>query len=233
MKNLQWRAGVPAGERYPIIALQRQVTAGQAGQVRKAGSKHKGQRAKAVNQLRIIGGQWRGRRLQFPDAPGLRPTGDRIRETLFNWLAPHIAGSCCLDLFAGSGALGLEALSRGAARCDFVESQSFVARALQEHLRSLDGTRAGRVFCQQAHAFLGDPPPGGDAPYDIVFLDPPFAAGLLESACRTLEESGLLGASALVYLEHGPGKAPALPQRWSVLRDKRAGDVSYALLTTA
>lgn len=178
-------------------------------------------------QLRIIGGRWRGRKLRFPAVPGLRPTPDRVRETLFNWLAPRIHGARCLDLFAGSGALGLEALSRGAGRVCFVDNNNAALRAIRQHLATLDGADAECVAAD-APTFLA----GGNTgePWDIAFLDPPFDAGLLEPAARGLEDGGWLADGALIYLEAGVREAPpVLPGNWQLHREKSAGDVRFSL----
>lgn len=175
-------------------------------------------------QLRIIGGQWRGRKLRFHAAPGLRPTADRVRETLFNWLAADIDGARCLDLFAGSGALGLEALSRGADHCDFVDSASRSLDDIAGHLASLGATARASCHPVPARRFLA----GHAGPWDIVFLDPPFGEALLGSAVAAL--SGLLDEGALVYVETGQRESlPALPPHWAPHRDKTAGDVRYRL----
>ncbi|MCX2980029.1 16S rRNA (guanine(966)-N(2))-methyltransferase RsmD [Halieaceae bacterium IMCC14734] len=176
--------------------------------------------------LRIIGGQWRGRKLAFPDAEGLRPTPDRVRETLFNWLATDIRDARCLDLFAGSGALGLEALSRGAASCTFVDSARANCRAITEHLTTLECSSAN---CQTltAEAFLRHPPP---QPFDIVFLDPPFAKNLLTPTCTALESTLWLSPHASIYVESGRREpAPVVPENWRQRRDKQAGEVRYQL----
>jgi 16S rRNA (guanine966-N2)-methyltransferase len=175
--------------------------------------------------VRIIGGAWRGRRLAVLDAPGLRPTADRIRETLFNWLAPVIPGARCLDLFAGTGALGLEALSRGAAEVCFVERQTAVARALEASLQRL-GCDTARVVVADALRFLAGPAQR----FDIVFLDPPFDEGVALGNLCTLLGTGWLGRDARVYLEMPRDHdLPELPSGWTVLREKSAGEVRYAL----
>jgi 16S rRNA (guanine966-N2)-methyltransferase len=179
---------------------------------------------KSSVELRIIAGQWRGRRWRFVAAEGVRPTPDRVRETLFNWLAPRIGGARCLDLFAGSGALGLEALSRGAARVCFVDSN----RAVIEALRGLlSEWRSENTELQVADAlsWLKSPP---TAPYDIVFVDPPFAAGLVAQVLDALRANRWLAPQALLYLEQ-PASAP-LPSDWPVHRAGRAGAVGYYLL---
>lgn len=179
------------------------------------------------NRVRLIGGRHRGRRLQFPDARGLRPTADAVRETLFNWLQREIAGAACLDLFAGSGALGFEAASRGAALVTMVEGQARVARALQQNIALLQLEDVIRLVHGDALRWLQGPTAG----YDVVFLDPPFRQGLLQPAIGLLEQRGWLMPGALVYLEqdaHGP--RPRLPGNWRIMRSKRAGQAAYQLL---
>ena len=177
-------------------------------------------------EVRIIGGQWRGRKLHFPQSAALRPTPDRVRETLFNWLQFELAGKRCLDLFAGSGALGFEALSRGAAAVQFIEPEPAAARAIGEALRTL-GTDRGNVEQQDAFAYLRGKPV---VPYDIVFIDPPYAERWLGRSCTALEQGGWLKPGAWVYLEDGAAYgAPDLPAGWNLLRSKKAGDVGYHL----
>lgn len=178
-----------------------------------------------LNQVRIIGGVHRGRRLSFPDHQGLRPTSDRVRETLFNWLQPVIPGAACLDLFAGSGVLGLEAASRGASRVTLVEASALVVTALQENLSLL---KLDRVAIEQANAVDWLKRPA--EPYEVVFLDPPFADDLLSICCRLLDEHGWLSPGARVYLEYDlGGPAPQLPAHWVELKMKQAGQVRYGL----
>lgn len=178
------------------------------------------------SQLRIIGGQWRGRKLSFIPEPGLRPTTDRIRETLFNWLAPHIHGARCADLFAGSGALGLEALSRGAAWCDFVDSSAGAARQIQQQLDALGAEQQGSCHCGLAEQFLAQASGG----FDLVFVDPPFGGDLAATTCSLLQNSGLLAAGALVYVEIASNDSPLdIPPGWSEHRAKTSGGVSYRL----
>ncbi len=179
-----------------------------------------------AGRLRIVAGNWRSRLLDIADVEGLRPTSERIRETLFNWLAPRIHGANCLDLYAGTGALGLEALSRGAARAVFVEQSQRAEERLTENVRLLDAG-AATVLRQDALDYLGSHPAER---FDIVFLDPPFAADLLEETCRLLAKEQLLADGALVYLEQDRGKAePNLPVGWRVLKNKTAGKVRYML----
>lgn len=182
-------------------------------------------RARGRNEVRIIAGEWRGRRIRFAPVEALRPTPDRVRETLFNWLQPVIRGSRCLDLFAGSGALGFEALSRGARRAVFVDQERRVVEQLRASLAQL-GSERGEVLHVEASRFLAGPV----EPFDIVFLDPPFRADVLPAACRMLEERGWLASRACIYLEtpsHSP--LPALPATWRLDRSKRAGEVGYHL----
>lgn len=185
-----------------------------------------GGRGRQPNSVRIIGGDWRGRRLHFPGAPGLRPTSDRRRETLFNWLAPELAGARCLDLFAGSGALGFEAASRGAARVVQVEASREVAAALADSARALAAGGRVQVVHARAARYLGRSP----EPFDIVFLDPPFArTGLVAGTCARLEP-GWLAPGARVYLELAAhADPPALPPHWSLHRELGGGDARALL----
>lgn len=174
--------------------------------------------------LRIIGGEWRRRLIEFDASAGVRPTPDRVRQTLFDWLAPLIDGAHCLDLFAGSGALGLEALSRGAAHVTFVESAARPAEMIRAALEKLGGADRARVVTGSAMNFLG----ASSAPsFDAVFLDPPFDAGLLQPALERLPP--LLKPDARVYLETREGQPFSLPSAYTLLREKKAGQVSYAL----
>jgi 16S rRNA (guanine966-N2)-methyltransferase len=178
-----------------------------------------------TNSLRIIGGEWRGRRIRFPGRGGIRPTPDRVRETLFNWLSAAVPGSRCLDLFAGSGALGLEALSRGAREAFFVEQNRENATALRETATLLAPGRA-TVVQSDAIAWLRGPA----SAFDIVFLDPPFDGGLLEATLSGLEAGGWLAPGAFIYVEMpAKGGEPALPPGWILHRTGRAGAVGYHL----
>jgi 16S rRNA (guanine966-N2)-methyltransferase len=177
--------------------------------------------------VRIVGGAWRGRRVYFPpDAPGLRPTPDRVRETLFNWLQQHTADARCLDLFAGSGALGLEALSRGAREAVFVDREAAVASSLRAQLERLGGTARARVVQGGAARFLATP----GAPFDIIFLDPPFGEGALGEHVALIEAGHWVRPGGWVYLESeraaGP---PAVPPGWELVKSKSAGEVGYHL----
>lgn len=181
---------------------------------------------KGSNQLRIIGGSWRGRKLGFPDVDGLRPTGDRIRETLFNWLAPHIQGARCLDLFAGSGALGLEALSRGAGESVLVEKHPLAARSLAQNLALLNAQGA-RVINTDAMVYLASC--NGQVPFDVVFIDPPFQLDLWQGSIDLLEQHGLLADGCAIYVESGRGDEYQVPPGWELHRDKTAGNLRYRL----
>ena len=176
--------------------------------------------------MRIIAGQWRGRKLSFPDARGLRPTPDRIRETLFNWLQPVLPGARCLDLFAGSGALGFEAASRGAAQVVMVESERDVVRALQESAKLLSASPV-QICRQDAASYLA----AGSGPFDVVFLDPPFSSpALLMQSIAGLSTPGWLAAGAWIYIETPSNIAePALPENWTLEKQKKAGQVACRL----
>lgn len=175
--------------------------------------------------LRIIGGRWRGRKLAIADADGLRPTGDRIRETLFNWLMPWLQESRCLDLFAGTGALGLEALSRGASHTTFIEKNPAVARQLQQHLTTLD--------CQQGHILTTDSLQWLEQTqahaFDIVFVDPPFAENLWQPTLTYLDTMGHIDANTLIYIETPRDQHGSVPDGWQMLKNKASGNVSYGL----
>lgn len=156
----------------------------------------------------------------------MRPSPDRVRETLFNWLQPVIAGAACLDLFAGSGALGLEALSRGAAEVHFVDRSIAVTDAIKTHLAVLRETSHARVWTGDALAFLNQRP----VAFDVVFLDPPYAAGLLPPMLQALDQPGWLAPGARIYLEAAASDGPpSLPGGWELLRERRAGQVGYWL----
>ncbi|QIX95987.1 16S rRNA (guanine(966)-N(2))-methyltransferase [Cedecea sp. FDAARGOS_727] len=176
-------------------------------------------------QIRIIGGQWRGRKLPVPDSPGLRPTTDRVRETLFNWLAPSMVDSHCLDCFAGSGALGLEALSRYAASATLIEMDRAVSQQLQKNLATLKANN-GKVLNANTLNVLAQP----GTPHNVVFVDPPFRKGLLDETLALLEKNGWLADEALIYVESEVENGlPAVPKNWALHREKVAGQVAYRL----
>ena len=177
------------------------------------------------NEVRIIGGTWRSRRIPFPDAQGLRPTPDRIRETLFNWLGQDLNGFRCLDLYAGSGALGFEALSRGAIRVIVVDCNAAVVRSLDENASRLQASQAG-IIRADALEFLRRNASGMPERFDLIFLDPPFDAGMPAEVMELLP--GQLAPGGRVYLESG--RAPDWPAPWHVEKSGRAGQVYYQLL---
>jgi 16S rRNA (guanine966-N2)-methyltransferase len=198
-----------------------------------AGSPTAHRRGVHTRELRIIAGRWRGKRWRFPDLGAaqalLRPTPDRVRETLFNWLQQRTPGARCLDLFAGSGALGLEALSRGAASAVFVEAELRAARTLRELLQAWSAPHAV-VENVAAANYLARSAAGGESVFDLVFLDPPFQAGLLEDAADSLVNGRWLADDALIYVEHArAGPPPRLPAAWVAVKTGMAGAVSYHL----
>jgi 16S rRNA (guanine966-N2)-methyltransferase len=179
-------------------------------------------RPRRTNRVRIIGGAWRGRLLQFPDAAGLRPTPDRVRETLFNWLGQDLSGQRCLDLFAGAGALGFEALSRGAAEVVMVERSPGVAAVLRANGQRLGAQRL-RVIVDDALNFLAAT---GLGRFDVVFVDPPYGSALARKVLERLPSG--LAEGGVVYVEDA---APlALPPPWRMRRQARAGAVHYHLV---
>lgn len=179
------------------------------------------------HSVRIIGGSWRGRRIAVPDLPGLRPTPDRVRETLFNWLQFDIAQTRCLDLFAGTGVLGFEALSRGAAEVVFVEQAESAARSLHEHIGQFGAGGHARVRSMDATRFLAGP---ADA-FDVVFLDPPFAQGLVPPSLAALAAGPWLRSGGFAYVEsERTAGEPLPPAGWSLTRSKYAGEVGYHLM---
>lgn len=177
-----------------------------------------------ASKLRIIGGEWRSRQLPIIELDGLRPTTDRVRETVFNWLSFEIPGARCLDLFSGSGALGLEALSRGAKECAFVELNRSVAQQIERNLSTLQASN-GTVHNTDALSFLQANP----APFDVIFLDPPFRKGLLELVLPKLDERWL-AANAYIYIEReSEAQLSQLPDHWQLKKEKRAGQLTFAL----
>ncbi len=175
-------------------------------------------------KVRIISGRFRGSKLEVADRPGLRPTPDRVRETLFNWLAPRIEGSRCLDLFAGSGALGLEAVSRGAAKAVLVERDPALAASLRATVARL-GALAAEVVCADALSYLAGPV----SAFDVVFIDPPFDANLWPQVAARLTERGWLAPAVQIHVEWPADREPAMPATWRVHREGRAGAVRHAL----
>ena len=179
------------------------------------------------NQLRIIGGEHGGRRLHFPDGRGLRPTADRVRETLFNWLRGAMHDCRVLDLFAGSGALGVEALSRGAGSVVFVERARAAAQQLRENLELLREQERTEVVQDDAQRWLAR----DTRRFDLVLLDPPFADGLLPEVCAELEQGGHLSDGAWIYLEQDSAQPwPRLPENWQLHREGHAGQAAFRLM---
>ena len=176
----------------------------------------------ASQRVRIIGGQWRSRLVRFPAVPGLRPTADRVRETLFNWLGQDLGGKTCLDLFAGSGALGFEALSRNAAGVTMVESLPAVRAALATTAASLGAGPRLEIACGDALQFLRKV----ETRFDLVFVDPPFNQGWLDRLWPILP--AVLAPAALVYVECESALAP--PASWHVLNSGKAGAIHYHLV---
>jgi 16S rRNA (guanine966-N2)-methyltransferase len=183
----------------------------------------KPQQQKEPGRVRIIGGRLRGSRLEVPVVAGLRPTPDRLRETLFNWLAPWIDGAVCLDLFAGTGALGIEAWSRQASAVTFVERDAALASALRANLQRL------KIDADVAQGDAASWLQGAARPYGIVFLDPPFDAGLWQATASRLDQGGWLAPNALIYVESPRDLVPATPSAWTLWRESLVGGVRGAL----
>ncbi len=188
-------------------------------------------KAKKSGFVRIIAGDWRGRRLTVPNLPGLRPSGDRSRETLFNWLQGHLAEAACLDLFAGTGVLGLEAVSRGAASAVLVEKSRQAAVQLRASVEMLGGTPgSSNVTVVEADAlqWLKSQP---SASFDLVFIDPPFGQGLAEATLQELQQGQHLKAGGLVYLETARSETlTSLVANWEVRKEQTLGVVKMCLL---
>ncbi len=175
-------------------------------------------------KIRIIAGQWRGRKLDVPDSPGLRPSPDRVRETLFNWLQQDIIGARCLDLFAGTGALGFEALSRGASEVIFVESDAKLVELLRQHAALLKSEHHV-IQLADGLSWLKQ----GVKGFDIIFLDPPFGQGYIEKCCALIQDQGLLNEDGLVYIEAEKGLS--LPEGWKIKKETKAGNVQSMLIS--
>ncbi len=186
------------------------------------------QPAAAVGQVRIIGGKWRNTKLPVPLSPGLRPSSDRVRETLFNWLMPRLGGARVLDLFAGSGALGLEAVSRGAAQATLVERDAALSRQLRESVAKLGAQEQIAVVQADALQWLRQP---AGVLADIVFIDPPFADGLWEAVIAGLPSH--LAADAWLYVESPADRAPKMPAPWLLHREGGTREVRFALYRRA
>ena len=184
----------------------------------------------AGGRVRIIAGRWRGWRLAVEDEPDVRPTPDRVRETLFNWLAPDLPGARCLDLFAGTGALGFEAVSRGAARAVLVDRSRAVGDRLRRECDRLDAVDSITVVEADALEWLAQAPAAGPAPFDVVFVDPPHRLEVHREVASRLEAGGWLAPAARVWFEVVRRREPPdLPPGWALLKSGRAGDVRYYL----
>ena len=220
-KNLQ-REKIPYGAKKT-----KQVSVGMKSSNLKAES----------GSYRIIGGLWRSRRLNFPVIEGLRPTTDRVRETVFNWVSSEIHGAHVLDVFSGSGALGLEALSRGATKLAAIEKNKQAAVALQSNIDLLmqnsKSESVAKVIQVNALSYLKALKSNGSPvseSYDLIFLDPPFRKGLLEEVILLLDGHPMVKEDALIYIEREKDMASlTLPESWSLLKDKVAGQVVYQL----
>ena len=173
-------------------------------------------------KVRIISGKWRGRKLPVPDSESLRPTPDRIRETLFNWLQNDIAGAKCLDLYAGSGILGFEAVSRGAKSATLVEQNQETCRQLEDNITLLNVDNI-RVINAEALAWLRS----NRESYDLIFLDPPFSENLIEKSCQLIRDTGCLKATGLIYIE--TGRKQPLPSFLDIKKQGTAGQIMYLL----
>ncbi len=183
-------------------------------------------------RCRIIGGQWRGRKIKFDDAEGLRPTTDRIRETVFNWLQAYLYQSHCLDLFAGSGVLGFEALSRGADDVVFIERNAKTVNSIKENIKQLKTTQASLLQLDAIHWLQTTAlEKAQQQQYNLVFLDPPFHSGLLAESSALLATAGCLTDDAVIYVEHAFEQNVEFPEHWQCLKEKRAGQVVYKLYT--
>ena len=182
-------------------------------------------------QVRIISGQWRSRKIPVLSETDLRPTPNRVRETLFNWLRPYIVGARCLDLFAGSGALSFEALSQGASQVVCIEQSKLLIEQLQSTAETLNANRL-KIIHANALEWIQAPPTRIDPSFklfNIVFLDPPYAANLL-NLCFKFLQNGWLSANALIYFEHAkPVSLKEIPNTWQIVREKKAGQIYYYL----
>lgn len=183
-----------------------------------------------AGEVRVIAGLWRGRKLPVLNAEGLRPTTDRVKETLFNWLMMDIAGSRCLDCFAGSGSLGIEALSRQAQAVVFLEKFADAANQLKKNLVSLKAEN-GKVIQTDTLQFLAQK--NSEMPFDLVFVDPPFHQGFVPQVLTALEQNGWLAENALIYVETEKNHSLlVLPEHWQVVKEKTAGQVVSRLVRT-
>ena len=192
-----------------------------------------------LQSLRIIAGEWRGRKIPFATAVGLRPTQDRVRETLFNWISGPVPGATCLDLFAGTGALGLEALSRGAKQVNFVDLSNIATNSLNDNLKLLPiaADQIAKVEQMSSFNWLRSYKDRATTDeqiehYDLVFLDPPFTLALMQDTLKALFDSQCLSDKAMIYVEQPqPLEELLLPEGWKLHRSKKAGQVFYGLIS--
>ncbi|MBE9515834.1 MAG: 16S rRNA (guanine(966)-N(2))-methyltransferase RsmD [Proteobacteria bacterium] len=179
--------------------------------------------------VRINGGRWRGRKLPVPESEGLRPTPNRVRETVFNWLRPYLPGARCLDVTAGTGSLCLEALSQGAGEVVMVEMSPLAVKALRQNLRTLDAESQATLIQGDGLNFLKGPV----TPFDIIFLDPPFRSDLIAQCSAEMEQRGWIRPGGLIYIEAPSDMDPLpIPENWTLIRSKSAGQVGYHLAQT-
>ncbi|MEZ7766886.1 16S rRNA (guanine(966)-N(2))-methyltransferase RsmD [Haemophilus parahaemolyticus] len=191
-------------------------------------SKPQKQTSKAMGEVRVIAGLWRGRKLPVLNAEGLRPTTDRVKETLFNWLMMDVANARCLDCFSGSGALGIEALSRQAQAVFFLEKFASAAQQLKKNLASLK-TDKGTVINTDTLAYLAQK--NNDTPFDIIFIDPPFHHQFVPQILPLLQQNNWLAENALIYVETEKNHPPLpLAENWQIIKEKSAGMVTSRLI---
>ena len=177
------------------------------------------------NNVRIIAGKWRGRKIDFVDAEGLRPTPERVRETLFNWLQTIISDAACVDCFAGSGALGFEAASRGAKKVTLIENNPGAVMRLKQNKENLGAENTEIISGSALEHFQKNP-----TETDIVFLDPPFTSDFLQTTLKIITDKNIIKTGGMIYLEYPANNQPKLPQGWQWHRRKKTGDVGYGLL---
>lgn len=198
----------------------------QRSRKRNTSGQKKSPAGKGSGQFRIIAGEWRGRKLPIADLPGLRPTSDRVRETVFNWISMYVPGAKVLDCFSGSGALALEALSRGATSATMLEKAGAAAQTLKSNLNTLKSSK-GHVINTDSLTWLQQKAPHS---FDLIFLDPPFRMGLLEETCTLLEENGYVDENSLIYIEVEKELSPVpVSENWQMLKSKAAGQTSFML----
>jgi len=192
---------------------------------------HSSSKAGKQGLIRIIGGQWRGRKLPVLDAEGLRPTTDRNKETLFNWLMPYVTDARCLDVFAGSGGLGIEALSRYCRSCDFIELDSVTCAQLTKNVATLlppSTAESAQVIKADALAILAQL---AHKPFDIIFVDPPFHQGLVQPTLTSINDNNVIARDGVIYVEHEANHSPlSLPSNWQIIKEKRTSALCYYLI---